>query len=340
MSLDLISDLLVETNSASVCVMLYNIKCGVAYESSEDVSALTASSLTPLMNSNVHVYSVSDSLAKTIEKYNLENISTPDFGITILMMHFARYYSKGQYLLFFNIFKPVKELEFLEKFLLDYSERTLRLPYNMATHDEYNLLKFGKLCTDIHYLSVASFNTIVAFMRSPNVTPQLFMSGIKHLHISIIESIYMFTSITKDCKVIVECRALHSSSMNYSFINPTKKSTFDGDYWFHMPHNSVWFAYHKGKVAYKMSYVSRDTDSLTDVLSDIPYVVEGFIHDNQLYPIILKNPFFEGNWTQTIQTLQKLELKCALNPSSTLNQKNKIFFVKNNDKIVYVLIKN
>lgn len=262
-----------------------------------------------------------------------------DFGITILMLHFAKFYSRGQYPLFVNAFKCVKELEIIETYLLKYNQNHIQLPINMATHSSYGLMAQKHLFVNNNALTCQVFKSINESMRLPSITPSTFIKLIELLHINIIESFYIFTSITKNCKIISECKELTYKCLNYTFVKPYKSTVYDGDYWFVLPQNAIWFAYHMGRV--KIAYVSADTRALLHQLDSIKDVVMGFIYDNQLFPIVIENPNLIGNWKETIKVLQKLKLNCILSncpPVHNAAAKN-FYFVRESFQNIFKLIK-
>ncbi|AUQ43986.1 putative gp33-like protein [Esparto virus] len=322
-------------NLPSICVFIYNVhndvSCTLAKDVDSDTSVLTLDTLTPLCNMNaiMNGYLVDEQLY-ALSQLKL-NIKLSDFGITILMMHFAEFYARGQYPLFMNMFRCVKELEVLERFLLSYNQRSIRLPTNLASDKLYGLraqkdkfIKFGGL-------TLETFHNINMLMRINCIKPQQFIDAISPLHITIIESFYIFTSITKNCKVINECHDLQHNNMSYTFKKPIKSLKYDGDYWFELPHKAIWFAYYQGRVKYS-AYVSCDIDEKLKSfnLANILFRIVGFVHENCLYPLIIEDPKLYAQWDLTINYLQQYNLNCIFRPNTYPMpiKKTRIHFVK------------
>lgn len=299
--------------SAAICVFSYNILKNASCELNESVTAITAKSINALKNYNAIV----DGYQVDAELYNLSkelnrikgSIKTNDFGITILMMHFAQYYARGQYPLFVNQFRCVTELEIIEKFLMSYNQNHIKLPMNMATHKEYGLLANREKFNQTNAITCSAFELINTSMKNANVTPKEFIKLIAPMHINIIESFYMFTSITKNCKIIQECHELMYRCLNYTFVKPLKSTDYIGDYWFIVPPRSIWFAYHQGRI--KVSYISIDTYEAMKIFNKLDCVIFGFIYNNQIYPIIFEDPRVIGDWDENLEIIRKYNFNCA-----------------------------
>lgn len=318
----------------------YNILNNVTCELDTSAVATTVHSLNALKNYNATIsgYNVDNSLYTLSQQMNEVKgaMTTKDFGITILMMHFAQYYSRGQYPLFVNQFRCVRELEIIEKFLLSYNQNHIKLPMNMATHKEFGLLANRDRFKNTKAITCSAFDFINAAMKNPNITPKEFLNLISPMHIRIIESFYMFTSITKNCKIIQECHELMYKCLNYTFVKPLKTKEYIGDYWFILPPRSIWFAYHQGRV--KVSYISSDTYESLKIFNKLNYVTFGFIYDNQIYPIIFEDPCTIGNWDQNLQIIKKNNYNCVFQSGTPPNNPH-IYFVKNQHFNIYKLIK-
>ncbi|ATZ81565.1 GrBNV_gp33-like protein [Drosophila innubila nudivirus] len=350
-------------NLPSICVFLYNCNNGIHCElmsnnkkqdanvlldipnisnfNKESSKIVTFENLTPLDNTTalMNGYIVDEKLM-ALSRIDL-NISLPDFGITILMMFFAEFYSKGQYPLYMNTFRCIKELEIIERFLLAYNQRSIKLPMNLATHKIYGIKTQREKFINTGSLTISNFNNINNLMRAPSITPEQFIESISKLDLSIIESFYIFTSITKNCKIINECHDLQHNSMPYTFQKPVQSLRYDGDYWFVLPRNAIWFAYFQGRVKYS-SYVSCDINEKLKCfkVANVMCVVVGFIHDNCVYPIIFDDPRIYANWALTINYIINMKFNCILNPNTVTmpTKQSQIHFVKQNVATIFKLI--
>lgn len=340
MFLDLISTLLqLKTdNQPSIFVFLYNIKKGVPCNIGEPSQKLTTlNNLSPLINATSSDEYLVDNRLKVFSTINI-SMSLEDFGITILMLFFSKFYSLGQYPLFVYTFRCIAELEILERFLLTFNQNNIKLLPNLATHEVYGLKYQGHNFVDSKHLTVAAFNAIYSYMRSPEVTCEKFIECIKSLHINIIESFYIFTSITKNCKVINECHDLMHNNMNYTFQKPIKSLKYDGDFWFELPSKSIWFAYFQGKLKFS-AYIGCDVKNSMSIFESIKCIIVGFIHENQIYPLIFEDPEIYGCWNKIIDFILKHDYNCAFRTGIPDLKNNKIYFVKNNVSAIFKLEK-
>jgi hypothetical protein len=285
------------------------VRCEVADPKDNDPEALTVDTINPLANNNsaVNGYYVDANLKAFGEiKFDMSN---EDFGITILMMYFAEFYSRNQYPLFVHTFQTILELEYIDRFLLSYSKRAIKLPMNMATDERYGLKAQSAKFTGVDCLPLRTFIMFETLMHSPVLTPELFIENLKSLHLKIIESLYMFTSIVRDCKVINECHELTYRSMPFTFQKLIPSLKYDGQYWFELPRKIIWFAYHMGKMKFT-SYASKDVINLMDVFKkyNVNCVVQGYVHQNTVYPLIFDDPILLGYWERTITYIGTLNL--------------------------------
>lgn len=283
----------------------------------ETLLSLKPTQLTSTINNEAFIngYCVGRELYDLANIVKNKNLKKEDFGITTLMMHFADFYSKGQYPLFVDAFLNLKELGVLEVFLLKYNKSKISLPLDMATDSRYSIKKNLHLFENCELLTLSEFNNIITMMQTPNITADYFINLIKKYHLHVIESFYIFTSITKHCKVIKECRDLNRQSLNYTFPKVLHTSDSGGDcaYWFLMPPRAVWFAYYRGSIKYS-TYITRDIERLLDnftTFCNIKCIVVGVISNNTtMYPLFFEDPMYRFNWDATVNLIQNLGLNC------------------------------
>lgn len=303
---------------SSIFSYVYNILSGVAYNLDEDeTSSLKPTQLTSTINNEAFVngYYVGRELYELANNMKSMNLKREDFGITSLMMNFADFYSKGQYPLFVDAFLNLKELGSLEVFLLKYNKSKISLPLDMATDSRYSIKKNLHRFRNCELLTLSEFNMIITMIQTPNVTADYFINLIKKYHLHVIESFYIFTSITKHCKVIKECRDLNRRSLNYTFPKVFHTSDNGGDcaYWFLMPPRAIWFAYYQGSIKYS-TYITRDIERLLDNFTtscNIKCIVVGVISNNTtMYPLFFEDPMYRFNWDATVNLIQNMGLNC------------------------------
>lgn len=317
------------SNQVSVCVFLYNVLSGVPCELGHD-NPTTIDTLNPSVNVNAKLSSYEVDRELYVLAQRPWNCKVEDLGITICVMFFAEFYAKGQYPLYVNALRCVKELEIIERYLIGYNVNQIKLPHNLATNRiyglkrQYDVLKHGK-----SLLSVEAFDVITTFIRSPAATPQKFIYIIADFPIKVTESFYMFTSITRDCATVRSCHEIKLNTLvSYVPEKPVKTSNFDCQYWFELPAKAIWFGYMNGATWYS-SYVSLDVnDMVMNVFKFLPCLVSGFISENKIFPTDMKDPVLFGEWHDIVAKFRELNLNCVYNrPPLTINSK-RVYFVK------------
>lgn len=170
-------------------------------------------------------------------------VSNEDLGINILMLAFAKYYVRGQYHLFVNDFKQIREMQTIESYLYKCTKRFIKLPKDMAVHEKFGIRSNFASFTGVKPLTWVEHGFILASMAAKIMTSERFVETVKPYHINIIESYYLFASITRDSRVILECRELNKPTFNYVLDKFHRECRYSGVYWFEVPPCSVWFAY-------------------------------------------------------------------------------------------------
>lgn len=175
------------------------------------------------------------------------SVSNDDLGVNILMLAFAKYCVRGQYHLFVNDFKQIRQMQTIESYLNRCTKRFIRLPKDMAVHEVYGIRANADRFTGDRPLTTAEHTWILASMAATIMTPALFVKTVTPYHINIIESYYLFASITRDSRLILECRELNKPTFGYVLDKFHKECRYSGEYWFEVPPCSVWFAYLKDR---------------------------------------------------------------------------------------------
>lgn len=342
-------------NQPSIFVFLYNVLMGVPVTHTTDPNdpeLVTIESLNSRYNAAAILaggYTCNNALWSLYETFkSVTAIKPSDFGITILMLYFAEYYTREQYPLFVDEFRCIQELAIIEKFLMSYNQSRIRLPLNLSIHAEYGLKKQAHKFVNSNHITVQLFEMLVSLIQqkplscsassakrmrlsqpsmsdtgaNTNLTPKMFIDFVSMFHIRIIESLYMFTSITKNCKAIIECNEFTNvHKLEYTFMKPIRTDDFSSaEYWFKIPIGALWFAYYRGHVKFS-SYAPAAMYGLLNVFAvhNVDCVVVGFINvaDNVLSPLIFE--YVTTNWTETVAAIKYLKLNCVFQPISTLN---------------------
>lgn len=170
-------------------------------------------------------------------------LSNKDIGINILMLAFAKYHIRGQYHLFVNDFKQIDEIQCIESWLNMCTKKFIKLPKDLAVSEKYGIRSNSHIFTNNKGLTLPRYIKIAALMASNNLSPEMFISVVKQYHINIVESFYLFSSITRDSRLIQECRELNKNTLNYVLEKFHKICRYSGEFWFFVPPCSVWFAY-------------------------------------------------------------------------------------------------
>lgn len=360
-------------------MFMYNIKSGVQLFPGD----IARSEITPAMNASAAMaggyFLDSDAIAFANRVLDdLRDMDLRDFGITIIMFLFARYYSRNQYAIMISTLHGIKEIEHLELYLKKYVGVTVAtrsavvhnnklnmevranfpgqqtdnmvapvITTNLATDEEYGLVANADKFVGRGALQLADFMFVTSAMNSKMLTASNFVTLMRVFHIRIVESFYILTSITKDSKVITECRELSAPQMKYTFVRPIRSAIYSGDYWFIVPTGAIWFAYHQGHRAFQ-SYISRDIDRIMDrVLVRLNAgILVGFVHENTIYPVLLDTPECNGDWERTIAKFSELDLPIVFRderieaaPFSDNKLSRGLFFVKRGTTVLYKYVK-
>lgn len=331
-------------DASAICAFIYNVVSGIKVHFDDKPTAICIKNLTHSHNMQGKL-SGEYYVGRDLFELSKLSIAFPiyDLGITILMMFFAKFLSRNQYDIFIMAFKNIKELEHLESFILNPISRRCVLPDNLSIHDTYGLKRLSSTYTSNDCLGLEQFKAITGtLMPSKHLTPLVFTTTIQRFHISIIASFYCFTSLTCNAKMVKDCRELSQTSLNYTFVPPTKAFNYNGDFWFQLPRGAIWFAYENSAIKYS-TYISRDVNRMMDVFSNlnIRHRIMGFVHNNQLYPVKIYDPNLMGQWANVVGTLQSYNLNCILNDSTILRPPlncNNLYFVRNNYELIYKYI--
>lgn len=330
---------------------------------------ITIDKLNSMQNAAAYMnggYVCDESLWSLCECFRSTTIQTSDFGITVLMLYFAHYYAREQYALYVEEFRCIKELAVIERFLLSYNQTRIKLPLNLSIHPKYGLKRQAHRFVNSNHLTMTLFETMIAMMQQSqtvsgraskqavkrtklqhsmadigavsSLTPDMFIDFVSMFHVRIIESFYIFTSISKNCKIIYECSEfMNVNKLEYTFQKPIKTDNFTlAEYFFQIPSGALWFAYYQGKIKFS-SYAGNELYSLFKVfdVNKVMCVVVGFIDtsNNTLTPLIFED--LHTDWTRTIAAINYLKLHCVFRPISEVDvllKKNKaaprFYFVK------------
>lgn len=286
---------------------------------------------------NVSGYRLNSVLYDKAVRYSRINTKLSNVGINILLMNFAKYYARAQYHLFVYQFEDLLEIENFEKKLLACSQSFIKLPKNLSVHAKYGLKACSERFVHNGSMSVTYFDEMIAYMSSKYVTPEDFIKNISCYHVSIIETLYAFASFTRQNRVILDCRDLHTNNFTYTFDKIRKSTAYTGVYWFMVPRHSVWFAYYNGSMK-KTNYITRDDEArlhatLKNVINTI---VVGFTHNGSVFPVKIDNVAFIGQWDSTIDFFKMYNLNIVFQRGYPTFRH--AYFVNDNQSILYQFI--
>lgn len=335
-----------------MCVFLYNVLSGsanIALGNAGDTNVTSAASISPYTNSTALIedYVLDSELYRLVQDWPHGNFSSADFGLSILLINFAYFYGRNQYVYFAYTFQCVREMYILEEYLLRYKHKSIILPANMATDDRYGLKQLKMLSANAgHFkslITLSEFTILSQMMQNNNTTPEMFVKCLHKYHINIIETFYMFTSITKDCKAIRESHDyLLGDNFNYNFnkIIPTG-SIDDALLWFAVPPNTVWFAYSQRRIKFS-AFVNKHTEmSVKHSLhfAPIDFVFFGYVGNGIGNVVAFEQCEYYGKWEQIVKMCKNYDISCPLQSTENMENKN-VYFVKlNNCNIFKYVIK-
>lgn len=283
-------------------------------------------------------YRVRDPYMATLaRRIRLTKVSPVDMGLSILMSKFAKCIAASQYPLFANTFAEIHEMSILINVLLQTNKCSLNS--NLATDKKYGLFAQQNLFTNNGHLTKARFDLIWNLVKKSPIEKSVFVSAIKDLHISIIESFYMFSSYIKETSIIRECHHLAMKALPYNFQAPVKMCSYFGDYWFQLPKRAVWFATHNGRTKFSSIIQTREIYESLNKNALQRSLVLGYIADNIIYAYAIASPNeYSGNWPTTIATLQSAGFCVPYNVSVPPYNAKNVHFVKNDSPTLYKLI--
>jgi hypothetical protein len=131
--------------------------------------------ITPCINNNI--FATSDYFIRLKSKlFKLSKIVIPipidDLGCTILLMSFARYYTRDRYPQFIYEHKFIKEIEIIETYIFECTTKTIKLPRNLCIDDRYGLLANVRRFYRTNYIRYVDVVMILSSVKSNNMTPK------------------------------------------------------------------------------------------------------------------------------------------------------------------------
>lgn len=298
-------------------------------------------------------YVVADRRLLTLAQTPPGALGKEDFGITIAMLFFARYYANNQYTLLAHHLQDVDEFRVLVLKLTHFRESSLRLPLNMAIHPQYSL-KGGNFCGTAP-ITMAEYYHLMEYMMDRTCQVECFVRLVRKFHPLIVESLYMFTSLSKEClnRIILDCDTARRGTLTYSFRAPIAGNIAHRQYWLQLPARAIWFAYSQGYCQFK---VPVSDDRLLDRLARVPHAfILGFltvdpqhrVTDMYVVQIVPPSPpdgdtgagpSARSVWSKTVQVAAAMNLKCALRPREDPlpnPPRGVLFVVESNDGVLY-----
>lgn len=308
-----------------------------------DESDEALSTICSIINNEVEAYSEKGyNLNKTLYDIAQMQFDIPieDLGITILMIWFGKYYSEGNYPIFINIFKQIKELGIFMiavnqfKFPAKYTDLSIKKHHQI----EDNLALFS----NYGFLPKYKFEEFIKNFSSLNVVIEDFKDFISPYSMNIIESFYTFTSLGSELSKNRDCSLIVRDGFSYNLPKLKKIDRFTGDYFFILPEKSLWFAVFEEKICFS-GFISPQIDNRiknlfllvnnTSVrMFGTPLVgpLVGFINNNQIFPLFLDDVRFIGDWDKIRKIFKESEFPIFTYPKSEYrNQTKNICFMVN-----------
>lgn len=284
-----------------------------------------------------------------------EGLSSADIGITIVMMLFGLYMSRGQYEIMIGNLNVVKEIEQIELYIESNMANSLNLGFNLSTDHRYSISNhfLTPKQNQARSLKMSEFKRVLQIMRFCVNTMQ-FIQEISPFHLRIVESFYALTSMSKCKKFVRVCREMYQDrrkevNFNYKFdkiipVHDVEYAKLDMDWWFEVPRKAVWFVYFNGAWRLNQRYLSRSTRNLFEDLRHVKnLIVLGFIEDDvRLVVVRLESVALNGKWNEIIKLMSQYNLYCPLRSrdtfvTSTITKKNLLCYVKNDSVTIFKL---
>ncbi|CAH0393250.1 unnamed protein product [Bemisia tabaci] len=268
-----------------------------------------------------------------------EQLTKCDLGMTIILMAFGEYHTHGQYPVFVNDFHSIAEFKLLETFIGKHASSIVFYKHLLIDKTFGIFANASKFCNSeaIGYLE-ALF--ILTSMTKEKSRPEEFIEWISNYHIRIIESFYALTTLDEPELSVVQCQEVFAKQASSCEIEKfSHEASFDFRnyaFWFSVPHGSVWFSWH-GVARCFYGFAKRDYNALLNVLQGITEgAVVGFIHNRQVYPVLIDSPNLAGRWLQTVAVFKNLALNVVhRNDSLVENEGINVFCVKNGCKTIF-----
>lgn len=266
-------------------------------------------------------------LAKTKFKSDYINL-----GVIILLINFAKFYSRNQYILFSNFFKHIEEIKYIEHFL---THNAKKLKFcDLGIDSKYGILAQKENFTSNALMTIFDF---IVFFEHFHEYPkeELIITYFKKFDIRIVESLYNLTS-SPTVKSIKEANVIIRPILKYNFENIIKTDQINADFWFILPPKIIWFAYMQGQFFYT-GYVEYSLDEQFKRFNNFNKIIVGYIYKNKIYPL-----FFDcrPHWHQSVELFKQHNIVSYLIPISLPCTTTKNFyFVKEGDNNIYKYVK-
>lgn len=245
-------------------------------------------------------YVLKKNLYELAQNYNKCSISVPDLGITILLLNFAKYYSRAQYHLFIDECYNVTELDSFESKLLRCNNSYILLPKDLPINSKYGLMAQQNKFVNKGAMSIESFERFFFTIHKIDIEIENFIKFCIPFHMSIVETLYLFASFSSQTSLILECRSLRLKALPYKFDKVKLVHEYTGCAWFVLPKIFVWFAHQNGRVK-TSRYITRSTEKrITDSLTRVAeHLILGVVINDIVYPLKIEDPQFNGKWEMT-----------------------------------------
>lgn len=284
-------------------------------------------------------YSVNSNILKLVEWIKSCNITAVDFGLNLVLIAFAEFYTKNQFHVFSGEYKIVNEIDLINNFVALSGKNALKIKTDLIVDSEYGLFKNMELFKSKKPVTMRDYQSMISLLTSNVCTPKLFIKKVSMFHIKIINAFYLFLSVNRESKLVVDCLEIKIPKFPYKFPVPLTMYEYTGDYWFGKMSKDFMFAYYNKKINVN-KFIDCNILKSMSKFDSLNSIVFGYISEGFIFPIWIEDSEYKGNWTKTINKFMELGFNSPLRIGTPPITKKFVYFVKHNDLRLYKYIIN
>jgi hypothetical protein len=262
----------------------------------------------------------------------LNSIDVNTFGVTLVLMGFCEFYPINMYPIFVANYYRVREIALIESILSQINNNSISLPKDLIISREYGLKSNRHRFTNKNLITMQDLNVIVKSMRLLK-EPEMFIELLIPFHFLLINSIYLFLSITCESKIVLEASEIYATRLQYTLPVFVETTFYVGNWWFEIKSNKM-FAFLNGQITMN-AYISEITMRILKEKFKNMLVV-GFIYKENILPLMIDSQPYIGDWDRTNQIISEAGFPILLQRGQPLTSR-KIGFVKAGESTLFRL---